>query len=111
MRPRELHAYHLSNMQTWPDLTCAQAQWQSKGASCQLYGSRHELLLLLLTECLSSLALRCCAHVVLTCWLPICCCVQEVEMGTGSVARDVVYQQLAKSKLEAGTQVRCTVKL
>jgi hypothetical protein len=32
-------------------------------------------------------------------------------MGTGSVARDVVYQQLAKSKLEAGTQVRCTVKL
>jgi hypothetical protein len=33
---------------------------------------------------------------------------QEVEMGTGSVALDVVYQQLAKSKLEAGTQVgRC----
>lgn len=31
--------------------------------------------------------------------------VQEVEMGTGSVALDVVYQQLAKSKLEAGTQV------
>lgn len=27
-------------------------------------------------------------------------------MGTGSVALDVVYQQLAKSKLEAGTQVR-----
>lgn len=32
-------------------------------------------------------------------------CTQEVEMGTGSVALDVVYQQLAKSKLEAGTQV------
>eukprot|EP00878_Enallax_costatus_P018559 GHUV01019542.1.p1 GENE.GHUV01019542.1~~GHUV01019542.1.p1 ORF type:complete len:869 (+),score=293.46 GHUV01019542.1:298-2904(+) len=30
---------------------------------------------------------------------------QEVEMGTGSVALDVVYQNLAKSKLEAGTQV------
>jgi hypothetical protein len=26
-------------------------------------------------------------------------------MGTGSVALDVVYQQLARSKLEAGTQV------
>jgi hypothetical protein len=26
-------------------------------------------------------------------------------MGTGSVALDVVYQQLAKAKLEAGTQV------
>jgi hypothetical protein len=29
-------------------------------------------------------------------------------MGTGSVALDVVYQQLAKSKLEAGTQVTDT---
>lgn len=26
-------------------------------------------------------------------------------MGTGSVALDVVYQNLAKAKLEAGTQV------
>lgn len=33
------------------------------------------------------------------------CALQEVEMGTGSVALDVMYQQLAKSKLEAGTQV------
>ena len=34
------------------------------------------------------------------------CALQEVEMGTGSVALDVVYQNLAKSKLEAGTQVQ-----
>lgn len=27
-------------------------------------------------------------------------------MGTSSVARDVVFQNLAKARLEAGTQVR-----
>jgi hypothetical protein len=42
-------------------------------------------------------------HGMLVCMA--CQRMQEVEMGTGSVALDVVYQNLAKAKLEEGTQV------